>query len=103
MVRRLHYKIEEQHQRIAKNNKPEPKNLNLIDYLFGSVKYHKENQDLSYAEFYDSNGELVAKYSNGGWTSFSTKAEVTRENEFIALYNESWNCAARSAKEQPKA
>jgi len=83
--------------RIIRDNKPQPETLNLIDYLFGKVKYHKDDKDCSYAEFYDGNGELVAKYSNGGWSFCSTKAEVSRENEFIALYNEAWNSAARAS------
>lgn len=88
--------ISEGLQRIEMNNKREPKTLNLIDYLFGNVKYHKEKNVTSYAEFYDSNGELVATFSNGGWTSYGTKAEAARENEFIALYNDAWNSAARA-------
>ncbi|WHH58561.1 hypothetical protein [Petroclostridium sp. X23] len=80
---------------IFKNNKPQPKTLNLIDYLFGNVKYCKEATDVSYAEFYDSNGEMVASYSNGRWISYGTKAEHARESELWGIYNEAWNNAAR--------
>ncbi|MFT3986001.1 MAG: hypothetical protein QM697_19050 [Lachnospiraceae bacterium] len=81
---------------IFKNKNPQPKTLNLIDYLFGNVKYCKEATDVSYAEFYDSNGEMVASYSNGKWISYGTKAENARESELWGIYNEAWNNAARA-------
>lgn len=83
---------------IFKNKNPQPKTLNLIDYLFGSVKYCKEATDVSYAEFYDSNGEMVASYSNGRWISYGTKAENARESELWGIYNEAWNNAARASQ-----
>lgn len=83
---------------IYKNNKPEPKTLSLLDYLFGNVKYCKEATDVSYAEFYDSNGEMVASYSNGRWISYGTKAENARESELMSIYNEAWNSAARTSQ-----
>lgn len=83
---------------IFKNNKPQPKTLNLIDYLLGTVKCSKEATDLSYAEFYDSNGEMVASYSNGRWISYGTKAENARESELWGIYNEAWNNAARASQ-----
>ena len=73
---------------IFKNKNPQPKTLNLLDYLIGSVKYCKEAADVSYAEFYDNNGEMVASYSNGKWTSYGTKAENARESELWGIYNE---------------
>jgi hypothetical protein len=84
---------------IYKNNNPEPKTFNLLDYLLGTVKYNKEGNDLSYAEFYDSNGEMVATYSNSGWTSFGTKAENARESELWGIYNNAWNSAARESRD----
>lgn len=83
---------------IFKNNKPQPKTLTILDYLFGSVKYSKEATDMSYAEFYDSNGEMVASYSNGRWISYGTKAENARESELWGIYNEAWNNAARASQ-----
>ena len=83
--------------RIIKDNKPQPETLNLIDYLFGKVKYHKEGMACSYAEFYDENGEMVAKYSNGGWMFYGTKAENSRESELWGIYNQAWNSAARAS------
>jgi hypothetical protein len=84
---------------IFKNDKPQPKALNLLDYLFGSVKYSKEATDVSYAEFYDSNGEMVASYSNGAWISYGTKEENARESELWGIYNEAWNNAAKTSQE----
>ena len=83
---------------IFKNNKPQPKTLNLIDYLFGKVKYRKEATEVSYAEFYDSNGEMVACYSNGEWTSYGTKVENARESELWGIYNKAWNNAAKASQ-----
>nr|WP_319489236.1 hypothetical protein [uncultured Caproiciproducens sp.] len=83
---------------IFKNKNQLPKTLNLIDYLLGSVKYCKEATDVSYAEFYDSNGEMVASYSNGRWISYGTTAENARESELWGIYNEAWNNAARSSQ-----
>lgn len=83
---------------ILKNNKVEPKTLNIIDYLLGKVKYCKEEADVSYAEFYNSNGEMVASYSNGKWISYGTEAENSRESELWGIYNEAWNSAARESK-----
>lgn len=83
---------------IFKNDKPLPKTFNLLDYMFGSVKYNKEAKDVTYAEFYDRNGEMVASYSNGNWISYGTKAENDRESELWGIYNESWNHAARASR-----
>ena len=43
---------------IFKNNIPRPKTLDIISLMFGEVKYQKETKNLSYAEFYDGNGEM---------------------------------------------
>jgi hypothetical protein len=83
---------------VYKNNVPQPKTLNLIDYLLGKVKYSKEAADVSYAEFYDSNGEMVASYSNGRWISYGTKEENARESELWGIYNEAWNNAAKGSQ-----
>lgn len=85
---------------VFKNKYPQPKTLNLVDYLFGNVKYSKETAatDVSYAEFYDSNGEMVASYSNGKWISYGTKAENARESELWGIYNQAWNTAARASQ-----
>ncbi|GLB28106.1 hypothetical protein LAD12857_00290 [Lacrimispora amygdalina] len=85
---------------VYKNIRKEPKTFNLLDYMFGSVKYSKEaNDDVSYAEFYDSNGEMVASYSNGRWISYGTKAENARETELWGIYNHAWNSAAKASRE----
>nr|WP_314463164.1 hypothetical protein [uncultured Clostridium sp.] len=83
---------------IYKNIRQEPKTFNLLDYMFGSVKYSKEANDVSYAEFYDSNGEMVASYSNGKWISYGTKAENARETELWGIYNHAWNSAAKESR-----
>jgi len=59
-------------------------NMNCSNY-----KACFEGDTLTYAEFYDSNGEVIADYApNGGWSCIGTKAEGVRKNEFFATYNE---------------
>ena len=73
---------------IFKNNIPRPKTLDILSLMFGEVKYQKETEHLSYAEFYDGNGEMVASYSNGGWTFYGTKEENARESKLLGIgYN----------------
>lgn len=83
---------------LFKNSMAEAKNINYLDLLlFGKVTYEKEI-GLSYAEFKDSSGELMASYSNGGWTFYGTKAENARESDFLNIYNRAWDEAAKCAK-----
>ena len=90
--------ISEGLQTIVKDNKPHRKPMNLIDYLFGKIEYYKDRGEVLSANFHDKNGEEVARYSNGGWTFSTTKAEVARENEFIAIYNAAWSEAAKASE-----
>ena len=48
-----------------------------------------------YIEFYDKNGEMVATYSNNGWTMYTTNAEAARQTEMCMIYNEAWGNAKR--------
>ena len=57
--------------------------LKPIDFvatlLEGKVKYQKlPSGNSDYIEFYDKNGEMVATYSNNGWTMYTTNAEASR-------------------------
>lgn len=90
--------IEKGLSEIFKNNNQQPKTLNIIDYLLGKVKYCKDESDVSYAEFYESNGEMVASYSNGKWISYGTESENNRESELWGIYNEAWNNSPRGSK-----
>ncbi len=83
---------------IFKNNIPRPKTLDIISLMFGEVKYQKETKNLSYAEFYDGNGEMVASYSNGGWTFYGTKEENARESKLLGIYNAAWRSAAKASQ-----
>lgn len=74
--------------------------LKPIDFvatlLAGKVKYQKLPSDqYDYIEFYDSNGEMVATYSNNGWTMYTTNAEAARQTEMCMIYNEAWGNAKR--------
>lgn len=85
-------------EEISKSDEPQPQTLTLLDYLFGTVKYRKETKNVTYAEFYDSNGEMMATYSNVGWTFYGTKAENARESELWVIYNQAWNRAAKASQ-----
>jgi len=62
-----------------------------------------EGDTLTYAGFYDSNGEIIADYDpNVGWCCLGTKAEGIRKNEFGATYNEAWNNANAEINAQNK-
>ena len=72
----------------------------LIDFvatlLEGKVKYQKlPSNNSEYIEFYDKNGEMVATYSNNGWTMYTTNAEAARQTEMCMIYNEAWGNAKR--------
>jgi len=61
-------------------------NMKSSDY-FASF----DGDRLSYAAFYDSNGEMIADYSQNGWSHFLTKAEYSRQREFLSIYNDAWS------------
>ena len=64
--------------------------------LEGKVKYQKlPSGNSEYIEFYDKNGEMVATYSNNGWTMYTTNAEAARQTEMCMIYNEAWGNAKR--------
>ena len=74
--------------------------LKPIDFvatlLEGEVKYQKLPSGSSdYMEFYDKDGEMVATYSNNGWTMYTTNAEASRQTEMCMIYNEAWGRAKR--------
>ena len=74
--------------------------LKPIDFvatlLEGKVKYQKlPSGNSEYIEFYDKNGEMVATYSNNGWTMYTTNAEAARQTEMCMIYNEAWGNAKR--------
>ena len=76
--------------------------LKTIDFvatlLEGKVKYQKlPSGNSEYIEFYDRNGEMVATYSNNGWTMYTTNAEAARQTEMCMIYNEAWGNAKRGA------
>ncbi|MCL2284453.1 MAG: hypothetical protein FWC26_14145 [Fibromonadales bacterium] len=50
-----------------------------------------EGDKLKDAFFHDSNGELIAGYSQNCWAIFHTKAEQARKSEITAVYNETFN------------
>jgi hypothetical protein len=72
-------------------------NMNSSNY-----KACLEGDKLTYAGFYDSNGELIGDYSQNGWNCFSTKAETARHHEFYSTYNEAWNSANAEINAQNK-
>ena len=68
----------------------------LATILEGKVKYQRmPSGQTDYIEFYDKNGEMVATYSNNGWTMYTTNAEAARQTEMCMIYNEAWENAKR--------
>jgi hypothetical protein len=82
---------------VSKNRQNVLKPIDLVATLLeGKVKYQKlPSGDSEYIEFYDKNGEMVATYSNNGWTMYTTNAEASRQTEMCLIYNEVWGNAKR--------
>ena len=82
---------------VSRNKQDVLKPIDFIATLLeGEVKYQKLPSGKSeYIEFYDKNGEMVATYSNNGWTMYPTKAEGARQTEMCMIYNEAWGNAKR--------
>ena len=82
---------------VSRNRKNVQKPIDLVATLLeGKVKYQKlPSGNSDYIEFYDKNGEMVATYSNNGWTMYTTNAEAARQTEMCMIYNEAWGNAKR--------
>ena len=82
---------------VSKNRQNVFKPIDFIATLLeGKVKYQKlPSGSKDYIEFYDKNGEMVATYSNNGWTMYTTSAEASRQTEMCMIYNEAWGNAKR--------
>ena len=82
---------------VSRNRQNVLKPIDFIATLLeGKVKYQKlPSGNSDYIEFYDKNGEMVATYSNNGWTMYTTNAEASRQTEMCMIYNEAWGNAKR--------
>ena len=82
---------------ISRNRQNVLKPIDFVATLLeGKVKYQKlPSGNSDYIEFYDKNGEMVATYSNNGWTMYTTNAEAARQTEMCMIYNEAWGNAKR--------
>lgn len=82
---------------VSRNKQSGLKPIDLIaTILEGKVKYQRmPSGQTHYIEFYDKNGEMVATYSNNGWTMYTTNAEAARQTEMCMIYNEAWGNAKR--------
>lgn len=82
---------------VSRNKQSGLKPIDLLaTILEGKVKYQRlPSGQTDYIEFYDKNGELVATYSNNGWTMHTTNAEAARQTEMCMIYNEAWGNAKR--------
>lgn len=85
---------------VSKNAQNVLKPIDFIATLLdGEVRYQKQPSGKSeYIEFYDKSGEMVATYSNNGWTMYTTKAEAARQTEMCMIYNKAWGEAKRGRK-----
>jgi hypothetical protein len=82
-------------QAIAKNRQRDALPLDIVATLLeGEARYQRlPTGETDYIDFYDKNGELVATYSNNGWTMITTKAEAARQAEICQIYGKAWNDA----------
>lgn len=82
---------------VSRNKQSGLKPIDLLaTILEGKVKYQRmPSGQTDYIEFYDKNGEMVATYSNNGWTMYTTNAEAARQTEMCTIYNEAWGNAKR--------
>lgn len=82
---------------VSRNKQSGLKPIDLLaTILEGKVKYQRlPSGQTDYIEFYDRNGEMVATYSNNGWTMYTTNAEAARQTEMCMIYNEAWGNAKR--------
>lgn len=68
----------------------------IATLLSGKVKYQNiPSGNSEYIEFYDKNGEMVATYSNTGWTMYTTDKEAARQTSMCSIYNEAWRNAKK--------
>ena len=82
---------------VSRNKQSGLKPIDLLETILeGKVKYQRmPSGQTDYIEFYDKNGEMVATYSNNGWTMYTTNAEAARQTEMCMIYNEAWGNAKR--------
>lgn len=82
---------------VSRNKQSGLKPIDLLaTILEGKVKCQRmPSGQTDYIEFYDKNGEMVATYSNNGWTMYTTNAEAARQTEMCMIYNEAWGNAKR--------
>lgn len=86
---------------LGKMNKlPKAKAISLLDILLGK-RIMSTDHELSYAEFKDSSGEIVATFSNGTWHAMGTPAEDARTSEFYGIYRDAWNAAKSETANTP--
>lgn len=82
---------------IEKNGKTASQPIDIVlTILEGKVTYQQNpSGNCDYIEFYDSNGEMVATFSNNGWTMYTTNAEAARQTEMCTIYNQAWRNAKK--------
>ncbi|MFR4439626.1 MAG: hypothetical protein ACLT46_07280 [Hungatella sp.] len=66
--------------------------------MFGEVKYQKETKHLSYAEFYDGNGEMVLRIQTVVGLFMEQKKKM-HVNQLLGIYNAAWRNAAKASQE----
>lgn len=82
---------------VSRNRETVLEPLDVVATLLeGEVRYQKlPSGNSEYIEFYDKNGEMVATYSNNGWTMYTTKAEAARQTEMCLIYSAAWGDAKK--------
>ncbi len=77
---------------------PPTEDVGLADIKLGngSAKYNKTDNEITRAEFYDSEGKKIASYEKGKWSDMHTPAETSRKSVFCSIYTAAWGEAKRA-------
>lgn len=83
---------------VEQNKKVPNKPINEVEIILnGKIEYQKmPSGQTDYMEFYDENGEMVATYSQNGWTINTTNAETARQIRMCNIYNSAWKAASKN-------
>jgi len=102
-----HKSIKEEHARtlleLLMDKEIDKNKSNVVNINSATHKACFENGNLTYAEYYDSKGEVIATYNpNSGWDGILTKEEIARQKEFSSIYHEAWQNTTAEINAQNK-
>jgi predicted RND superfamily exporter protein len=86
----LQQTIKSMEQMKTKNKTASEALKQISNAMYGKLNITNDNK-LNYVEFYSSSGEMMATYDSSiGWASYLTKEEKVRNDEILAVYNETF-------------